>query len=96
MSDPRKREFEAGDLSKRAIAEARVDGHVLRRSVTVGQDQVLHIPESGKHAGELRVAANSYQIIEEVGAYLCDCGETFENDIDAAEQHLREVIEENR
>lgn len=75
------------NLTRRAIVGAmnEFDGHVMRRAVTVNQDEVLTLDRHG----ELTVATREFYVMDEVGEYWCSCDQTFD-DWEAAQEHLQD------
>ena len=95
MTDARRMEWDTmnSSLTKRGRAGAREGEHLIRRSVTKGEDQVLGLGVNGSNEGELTVATHEYTIIKSHGDYHCECGEDFGSDLDAAHDHLRAAQE---
>lgn len=73
-------------MHAKAKARAREGEHLVRRVITVGQDQILCLGDDE----DLRVYSNEYSIVESHGDYHCTCGEEFDG-TDEAEAHLQEV-----
>lgn len=88
MTDARKMEFDSTGtgMNTKAKAAAREGEHLVRRAVTVGQDQILHLGDDE----DLRVYSNEFSVVKSHGDYHCTCGEVLDG-IDEAEAHLQEV-----
>lgn len=71
---------------RNARARASEDTHLVRRAVTIGRDEMLHLNSDD----EIRVYAHEYTIVKSDGDYHCTCGEEFDG-VDGAEEHLQEV-----
>lgn len=89
MPEARRREFDMTDaaLTKRGVADAAENGHVIRRAARKNVDEVLNLRDD-----ELHVATREYAYYDTIGDYHCSCGEHFDG-VDDAEEHLKAAKE---
>lgn len=88
LTEGEERDCTNGSLHSRALSMADTNGHKVRRTITLGQDELLHLDNHG----DLSVAGHEYLVVQSAGDYHCSCGEMLDGPKDARD-HLIEVKE---